>query len=48
LVGLNPLRFSLSRGWVSALGVKLGPTLFRDGAPPLSVSVTLFEVGTRF
>jgi hypothetical protein len=47
-LGLSPLRFSVSRGWVSGLGVKLGPNLFRDGAPPLSVSVTLFEVGCRY
>lgn len=45
--GLNPLRCSLARGWVSALGIKAGPSL-RSGAPPLAVSLTLLEVGSRF
>jgi len=47
-LGLNPLRWSLAQGWVSSLGVKAGPTLFQGGAPPLALSLTLFEVGSRF
>jgi hypothetical protein len=45
---LSPLRFALSRGWVSALGMGAGPTLFRPGDPPLAVSLTLLEVGSSF
>jgi hypothetical protein len=45
--GISPLRFRLEDGWVSLLGVRAGPTLFRSGRLPLSLSLTLFEVGTR-
>lgn len=44
---MSPLRFPLNAGWVSLLALRAGPTLFRSGHPPLSLSVTLFEVGTE-
>ena len=46
-LGLSPLRFTLEAGWISVLSLRAGPTLFRSGQPPLSVSVMLFEVGTH-
>jgi hypothetical protein len=47
-VGINPLRFELSRGWISLLGTRAGPTLGRAGRPPLAISITVFEVGQTF
>lgn len=47
-LGIEPLRFRLQRGWVSALRVEAGPNLFRSGNPPLTAAATLFEVGAMF
>jgi hypothetical protein len=47
-IGLKPLRFGLSNGWVSMLETRAGPTLGRAGRPPFAISVTLFEVGQTF
>jgi hypothetical protein len=46
-LGVSPLRFTLEAGWISVLSLRAGPTLFRSGQPPLSVSLMLFEVGTN-
>ena len=45
MLGLAPLRFRLDEGWISILGVRAGPTLFRSGSPPFVLSITLLEIG---
>jgi hypothetical protein len=48
LVGLDPLRIALDRGWVSFLASRCGPVLVHPTTIVSAISLSLVEVGHRF